>query len=59
MHCIFTCYALVYFADYTRKYEKENRLKFYLEYYYANFYTYLCCHKAIKISCIKVYLTRK
>ena len=27
--CIFTCYALVYFADYTRKYEKENRLKFY------------------------------
>lgn len=27
--CIFTCYALVYFADYTRKYEKEKILKFY------------------------------
>ena len=27
--CVFTFYALVYFADYTREYEKENRLKFY------------------------------
>ena len=27
--CIFICYALVYFAGYTRKYEKENKLKFY------------------------------